>query len=97
MRQSVALLCFLLGSSSAICFGLVGVAFIFWLLAPEHPELRAEIQPLIGHLARFTVLTAVSAAGFYGLLKQRPWRRWSIAVLALALGGVALSYAVGGR
>jgi len=96
MRPSVALLGFLLGSSGAICFGLVGVAFIFWLLAPEHPELRTEIQPLIGHLARFTVLTAVSAAGFYGLLKQRPWRRWSIAVLALALGGVALSYGAAG-
>jgi hypothetical protein len=97
MRPSVALLGFLLGSSGAICFGLVGVAFIFWLLAPEHPELRTEIRPLIGHLARFTALTAVSAAGFYGLIKERPWRRWSVAVLALTLGGVVLSYSVGGR
>lgn len=96
MRPSVALLGFLLGSSSAICFGLIGVAFIFWLLGPEHPELKPEIQPLIGHLARFIVLTVVSAVGFYGLVKQRPWRQWSVAVLALTLGAVVLSYTIGG-
>lgn len=96
MRPSVALIGFLLGSSGAICFGLVGVAFVFWLLAPEHPELQPEIQPLIGHLVRFGVLTVVSAAGFYGLAKQRPWRRWSIVILGLTLVAIALSYALSG-
>jgi hypothetical protein len=96
MRPSTVLFGFLLGSSGAICFGLVGVAFIFWLLAPEHPELATEIQPLFGHLARFSVLTAASATGFYGLLKQRPWRRWAVTVLAVTLGIVVLSYSVGG-
>jgi hypothetical protein len=96
MRPSVALIGFLLGSSGAICFGLVGVAFIFWLLAPEHPELVGEIQPLFGHLARFTVLTAVSATGFYGLARQRPWRRWSMLALAVTLVAVVLSYSVTG-
>jgi len=96
MRPSVALLGFLLGSSGAISFGLIGVAFIFWLLAPEHPELQAEIQPLIGHLARFTLLTVASAFGFYGLVTEKPWRRWSVAALAFTLGAVILSYSVGG-
>jgi hypothetical protein len=92
MRPSVALLGFLLGSSSAICFGLVGVAFIFWLLAPEHPELRTEIQPLILHLARFSVLTLVSAISFVGMVKERSWRRSSVLILLVTLGGVVLSY-----
>ena len=94
MRPSVALLGFLLGSSGAICFGLVGVALIFWILSPSHPELGAEVGPLFGHLARFAVLTGASAWSFYGLIYSRPWRRISIAVLALTLTAVVLSYTV---
>jgi len=94
MKPSVALLGFLLGSSGAICFGLVGVALIFLILSPEHPELGAELGPLIGHLARFACLTAASSWSFYGLVRDRPWRRTSVAVLTLTLLGVALSYAV---
>jgi len=97
MRPSVALLGFLLGSSGAICFGLVGVALIFWILAPSHPELGAEVGPLIGHLARFSCLTAASALSFYGLVRERPWRGVSVAVLALTLAAVALSYAAPGE
>lgn len=94
MRPSVALLGFLLGSSSAICFGLVGVALIFWILSPAHPELGAEVGPLFGHLARFGVLTAASAWSFYGLIHARPWRRVSIVVLMFTLAAVILSYTV---
>lgn len=92
MRPSVALLGFLLGSSGAICFGLVGVALIFFILGPEHPELGAEVRPLIGHLARFACLTAASAVSFYGLVRDRPWRRAGIVVLTLTLLAVGLSY-----
>lgn len=92
MRPSIALLGFLLGSSGAISFGLVGVAFVFWLLSPEHPELQAEIEPLISHLSRFAVLTAASGASFYGLVRERPWRRLSLLILAVTLAAVILSY-----
>lgn len=94
MRPSVALLGFLLGSSSAICFGLVGVALIFWILSPAHPELGAEVGPLFGHLGRFAVLTTVSGWSFYGLIRQRPWRRVSVIVLFVVLTAVAASYMV---
>jgi len=96
MKPSVVLLGFLLGSSSAICFGLLGVAFVFWLLSPEHPELQTEIGPLIQHLGRFAVLTAFAATSFYGLLRQRPWRRVSVAALLLVLGVIALGYLLAG-
>jgi len=96
MKPSVVLLGFLLGSSGAICFGLLGVAFVFWLLSPEHPELQAEIGPLIQHLGQFAVLTALAATSFYGLLRQRPWRRVSVAALLLILGAFALGYLLAG-
>ena len=86
------LLGFLLGSSGAICFGLLGVAFVFWLLGPEYPELAAETGPLLGHLARFAVLTAAAALAFYGLLRQRPWRRLAVGCLLLVLAGMVLVY-----
>ena len=96
MRPSVMLTGFLLGSSGAICFGLLGVAVVFFALGPEHPELRAEVGPLLGHLWRFGALTAIAAVSFYGLLRQRPWRRLSVAALVLVLTGLVLVYAPNG-
>jgi len=93
MRPSVVLLGFLLGSSGAICFGLFGVAFVFWVLGPQNPELSAEVGPLLSHLGRFGMLTLASAASFYGLLRQRPWRRISVAILLLVLGLIVAAYA----
>ena len=94
MRPSVVILGFLLGSSGSISFGLLGVAFIFWFLGPDHPELADEVGPLLTHLARFLLLTAVSAVSFVGLLRQRPWRRISVAVLLVVLGGIVLAYSL---
>lgn len=92
MKPSVVLLGFLLGSSGAISFGLLGVAFIFWWLGPEHPELTGEVSPLLAHLARFLVLTLVSALSFYGLLRQTSWRRFSVGALVAVLGAVSFVY-----
>jgi uncharacterized membrane protein YfcA len=86
------LLGFLMGSSGAICFGLFGVAFVFLVLGPDHPELRTEVGPLITHQARFSLLTAVSATSFYGLLRQTRWRRISVAALLLVLIAVSAAY-----
>jgi hypothetical protein len=88
---------FLLGSSGAICFGLLGVAVVFLVLGPEHPELREEVGALIGHLGRFAVLTVAAAVSFYGLLRQRPWRRFSVAALMLVLLALVLAYAPSGN
>jgi len=97
MKPSVALLGFLFGSSAAICFGLVGVAFVFWLLGPEHPQLRAEVAPLLGHLARFVALLAASGASLYGMLYNRAWRRSSVGLTLFVLAAVALTYFLAGR
>ena len=92
MRPSVMLTGFLLGSSGAICFGLLGVAIVFLALGPEHPELRAEAGALFGHLWRFVILTVTAALSFFGLLRQRPWRRLSVAGMLIVLGGVVFAY-----
>jgi O-antigen ligase len=92
MRPSVVLLGFLLGSSGAISFGLLGVAFVFWVLQPEHPQLNDEIGSLLNHLARFALLTAAAAASFYAVLKARPWRLASLTALAAILTFVVWSY-----
>ena len=95
MRPSVVLTGFLLGSSGAICFGLLGVAVIYLVLGPEHPELQAEVGPLLGHLWRFAALTVAAAVSFYGLLRQRPWRRLSVTALLLVLAALVVAYAPG--
>jgi hypothetical protein len=92
MRPFVVLLGFLLGSSGAICFGLFGVAFVFLLLRGDHPQLGAEIGPLLTHLTRFSVLTAAAGASFYGVLRARPWRVPVLVVLAVVLTVVVVSY-----
>jgi len=97
MKPSVALLGFLFGSGAAICFGLFGVAFVFWFLGPEHPQLRAEVGPLLTHLARHTVLTLSAGASLYGVVKARPWRRVSVGLTLAILTGVTLSYLLASR
>jgi len=97
MRPSVMLLGFVLGSSGAICFGLLGVAFVFFMLGPEHPELKSEIGPLMTHLGRFAALTAAAAVSFEGLLRQRSWRRPGVGILLLVLAAVVAAYTLEAR
>ncbi len=89
MRPSVAFLGFVMGSSAAITFALLGVAVVFGLLRTEHPELSAELPQLLANLGIFVALTAVAGASFYGQLRERGWRRAAVAVLLLGLAGVA--------
>jgi hypothetical protein len=97
MKPSVALLGFLFGSGVAICFGLFGVAFVFWILGPEHPQLRAEVGPLLSHLARHVVLMLSAGASLYGVLRSRPWRRISVGLTLVVLTAVTLSYVLASR
>lgn len=89
MRPSVALLGFVMGSSAAITFALLGVAIVFGLLRTDHPELSGELPRLLVNLGMFSALTAIAVASFYGQIRERGWRRVAVAVLLLALAGVA--------
>ncbi len=89
MRPSVALLGFVMGSSAAITFALLGVAIVFGLLRTDHPELSSELPHLLVNLGMFSALTAIAVASFYGQIRERGWRRVAVAALLLALAGVA--------
>lgn len=64
----------LMGTISAIAFGLAAVAFIFWLLQGEYPRVADEMPLLLRSAGIFAILSAASALGFLGTLRQRQWR-----------------------
>ena len=84
LRPSVVLLGFVLGSASAITFGLLGVAIVFTWLLPEYPRLENELPTLWRSLGMFAALTCVATLSFYGQLRMKEWR-WP-AIVALLLG-----------
>jgi hypothetical protein len=90
VRPSVVVLGFVMGSSAAITFALLGVAIVFGLLNKDHPQLAMELPQLLVNLAMFGVLTAVAAASFYGQLRRRAWRLG--AVLALVAGLIVIAW-----
>jgi hypothetical protein len=81
-----------LGSATATTFGLAATLVVFLVLSGEHPQFRAELPLLAVYLVVFVALTAVAAASFIGLARQRPWRHWAQAGLWALLGTLALVY-----
>lgn len=63
----------LLGSAAAIAVGLSVVMLIFFLLGGQHPQVTAELGPLAANTLIFLAMTAVCAASFISLVKQRRW------------------------
>lgn len=74
MNPSAVLLGILLGSLSAIAFGLGVVAFIFWLLEDDYPRFAGEMPMLLRSTALFLALAGLAAGSFVGVLKTRAWR-----------------------
>lgn len=89
MKPSLVVVGFVLGSAAAITFALLGVAVVFTWLQPAHPRLESEIPSLWGSLALFAVLTALAGASFYGLVRDKPWRRAAVGLLVLGIAAVA--------
>ena len=88
LRPSVVLLGFVLGSTGAITFGLLGVAFVFTWLLPDYPRLEGELPALWRSLGMFAALTCAAALSFYGQLRARVWRRAAISALLLGIAVV---------
>lgn len=63
----------LLGSAASIALGLAVVMLLFFLLSGRHPQLGAEIGPLVSNTLIFLAMTAICAASFIGLVKERRW------------------------
>jgi hypothetical protein len=96
MRPAVVVLGFVLGSAAAITFALAGTTIVFLALRSDYPRLDDELRPLLISVGLFSLLTGAAGASFYGLLKERRWRRAALAALAalvVVLVAVAAYYA----
>lgn len=65
---------FILGTCVSIVVSLAAVYLMHVLLGEEYPRFGAESGALTASLAIFTVMTAVSALSFYGMLTRHPAR-----------------------
>ncbi len=92
MHPAVVVLGFVLGSSAAITFALLGTAVVFFTLRPEYPQLDRELVPLLISAGLFLLLTAAAGGSFYAEIKQRAWRRRAFAALSVMLIVVATYY-----
>lgn len=86
MRPLTVITAIILGSCVAITFSLAAVLFVFLVLGDDYPRLQYEFRPLVHSFGIFLLMTCLSAASFYSLVRVHPLRFW--AQLAL-WGGVA--------
>ncbi|MCH9693860.1 MAG: hypothetical protein K0U72_05065 [Gammaproteobacteria bacterium] len=77
MRPLTAVTLIILGSCFAIMVSLTAVIIIVLVLGDEYPRLQREFDPLLQSLAIFVVMTAISAASFYSLLKNNAAWLWT--------------------
>jgi hypothetical protein len=90
MRPLTAVTMIVLGSSFAITFSLAAVLLVVLILGDEYPRLQREFDPLMGSFVLFVIMTAISAASFYALIKQH--RLWVWAQGAMWCGLCAIGW-----
>jgi len=89
MRPLAVLLGIVMGSTVSLAVGLAMTWTVF-LFMPQHADrLAAEKAPLLQAILLFTLLSAASAASFYGEIRTRRWRPLAMAA-TVALLGVAV-------
>lgn len=74
MRPIAVVTLIVLGSCFAVMVSLAAVITIVLVLGDEYPRLQREFEPLLESLGIFVGMTLISAASFYGLLKNHPLR-----------------------
>jgi uncharacterized membrane protein len=83
---------FLLGSCFAIAVSLAMVLIVFAVLGGDYPRLQSEFRPLTASLVIFTLMTAISGASFYALIKKHRLRHAAQALLLVGLFATGLYY-----
>lgn len=73
MRPLAVLNAIVFGSAAAMLFGLSGVLVIYLILQGRHPDLAAELMPLLRNCAIIAVLAAVSGLSLIANLKALRW------------------------
>ena len=92
MRPLVVLLGIVMGSAVSIALGLLMTGTVFLLLHDSDSRLADESRPLMATCIVSVLLAAVSAASFYGELRQKRWRLAAHAVLVAGLAFAAWTY-----
>jgi hypothetical protein len=92
MRPLAVLNAILFGSAAAIAFGLGGVAVVFLILRARHPQIGAELPALLHSGLLFVLLTAVSGASLFAVLKGLRWRWLAQGAMWLLIAGMAVFY-----
>lgn len=77
MRPLTAVTLIIMGSCFAIMFSLGAVLIVVLILGDEYPRLQREFDPLLSSFGLFVVMTAITAASFYSLIKQHRLRFWA--------------------
>ena len=92
MRPLTVITGILLGSCLSIAFSLAAVLLIFTILGDEYPRLSREFGPLLASLSIFTVMTALSAASFYSLVREHACRWYAHGLMWLGFLCVGAYY-----
>ena len=92
MRPLTVITGILLGSSLSIAFSLAAVLIMFMVIGQDHPRLDREFQPLVASFLIFTVMTAISAASFYTLIKGHHLRWLAQATMWAGFIGTGFYY-----
>lgn len=91
MRPLTILTGFVLGTAVSITFSMAVVGLLFWVLAPDYPQLQPEIRPLLVAAGLFLALTAASGLSFISLL--RAWRgRWLAQLVMWVILAAVVNY-----
>ncbi len=92
MQPLAALIGIIMGSSVALLAGLIMTLLVFLLLPEFHERLSGEFRPLLQAIAWAVLLTATSAAAFWGQLRRSRWRAPAAVLLLVAMLLVGWSY-----
>ena len=89
MKPLTALLAILAGSAVALATGLIMTWIVILLLPADEQRFAPEHSHLVRAIVVFTAFAAVTAASFYGQLRERSWRgaahAATVAVFALVV------------
>ena len=92
MRPLTVITGILLGSCLSIAFSLAAVLLIFLILGDEHPRLSREFGPLQASLSIFTLMTAITGASFYTLIRNHALRWYAQGLMWMGLVAVGAWY-----
>ena len=85
MRPLTAVTLIIMGSCFSIALSLAAVLVVVLVLGDEYPRLEREFEPLLNSFVLFVIMTTVSAASFYSLVKKHRLRFWAQGAMWLGL------------